>query len=204
MKKTQVLLDFIPMSLVMFIDFCLSIIDSMKTNPKFPTPDVSISDIETLINNIKVTHIKALKGDKEAKEEVIILREELEELLKINALYVNRIAKGNEAIIASSGYHASKQPSPANRPEFRVMVGAEEGSIVLIRKAVKGAGAYAWQYVLSPLPDDDKLWIYAGISTQAKCVIQNLDSAGKYWFRVAAVVPQGVLPWCEPIMKVVP
>ena len=192
------------MSLVLFIDFCFNVIDSMKSNPKFPAPDVSIADIETAFDNLQSSHLIALKGDKVAKEEVLIYRKELEKLLKLNALYVDRIAAGNEAIIASSGYHSSKQPAPANRPEFRAIAGNESGCIILKRKAVQGAAAYLWQQVANPLPDNEKEWTWIGVSVQANYTIKYLESGDKIWFRVAAITRSGQLPWSEPIMKVAP
>jgi hypothetical protein len=81
--------------------------------------------------------------------------------------------------------------------------GNAEGSVVLIRKAVKGAAVYLWQRVVNPLPEDETQWIQTGVSVQAKCVIENLEVGTKYWFRVAAVTRFGMMPWCEPIMKLV-
>jgi hypothetical protein len=204
MKIAKVKLDFIRMSLVNFIDFCLYVIECMEANLLFPKPNVPIADVKTSVTNLSDKHTLALSGNLAAKEGVAIARKATTKLMKKNASYVDLIAEGDEEIIKSSGYHPTKQPKPAKRPEFRVLEGADDGSVVLICKAVDNAASYAWQFVPNPLPEDEKLWTYAGFSTQTKCVIENLDSGTKYWFRVAAITPLGRMPWCKPIMKVVP
>jgi hypothetical protein len=203
MKIVKVIFDFIRISIVRLIDFGTNIVDCMETNPLFSKPDVPITDLKASLDVLKEKHSNALKGSIEAKEGVAIARKAFIKLLKLEALYVDRIANGNQEIMASSGFHTSKQPEPATRPEFRVLNAYTEGNIVLIRKAVKGAAAYIWQYVPNPLPEDEKLWVYAGVSPQAKCVIENLDVGTKYWFRVAAVTRKGQLEWSKPIMKLV-
>jgi hypothetical protein len=204
MRIIRVIISYKLKSVIEFIDFCLHVIKCMTLNPKFPTPDVSMTELSTSVKVLQDKHDAALNGNKEAKEGVKVARKATERLMRLNGLYVDKIANGDPEIIASSGYEASKQPVPAIRPDFSVSVGAEAGEIVLIRKAVRNAASYVWQFVPHPIPQDEKLWVLAGVSTQARCVIQNLDSGSKYWFRVAAVTPLGKLPWCEPIMKVVP
>ncbi len=204
MRKIKVIIDYKHKSIIEFIDFCLYIIKSMTGNPLFPDPDTPLAGVKASVDLLKDKHDASLSGNKAAKEGVKIARKATEKLIKVNGSYVDRIADGDSEIIASSGYEASKQPAPAIRPEFYVTVGAEDGEIVLIRKAVRNAASYLWQYVPHPIPEESKLWILAGVSTQAKCVIQNLDSGSKYWFRVAAITTKGQLPWSEPIMKVVP
>jgi hypothetical protein len=203
MKKVKVKLDFSPMSTVVMIDFGSNIVLCLGANPIFPTPDVLVTELNASLTVLKNKHTLALTGSIEGKEGVVIARKAFEKLLKLEALYVDRIADGNEEMIASSGFHHSKRPVSANRPEFRVLSGNAEGSIVLIRKAVKGAATYVWQRAANPLPQDESQWIQTGISKQAKCVIDNLEVGTKYWFRVAAVTKNGIMPWCEPIMKMV-
>ncbi len=204
MKTIHVILDYSPLPTVEVIDFGEHVESNMKSNPLFPTPDVPMSLFHSSLQTLKDKHALALNGNKTATEGVTIARKAFEKTLKLNALYVDRIADGDEEVIASSGYKARKQPAPANRPEFRVLAGNAEGSVILIRKAVKRAASYVWQRAANPLPSEENLWIQTGISTQAKCVIENLESGTKYWFRVAAVTRQGQQAWCEPIMKVVP
>jgi hypothetical protein len=175
----------------------------MESNIRFPSPDISIGEIKTSILLLQEERLNALKGNKEARLKCINIRKKLEKLIRINALYVDRIADGDKEVISSSGYFASKQPQPVKRPVFKVIYGDKDGSVILKRKAVQGAVAYIYQYVEDPLPEDEKQWIYANFCAQTKCVIKNLESGKKYWFRVFAINRKERLPWCNPIAKIV-
>ena len=62
---------------------------------------------------------------------------------------------------------------------------------------------YVWQMYKGKLPDNDSDWVQIGITTQTSFEINNLDIATKYYFRVAAVTPDGLQDFCAPVMKVV-
>ncbi len=203
MKKSKVKLSFRRLSASVLIVFARSIVSMMSANPLFAVPDVAYADILIAVSNFETALEVSLYGGKKDVSKMHEKKEILLNLLYKEADYVNRIADGVESIIENAGFETIKIPIPALRPEFKVIVGAEEGQVILIHKAVDKAGAYLWQYVTDPMPTDDKLWLLAGVSIQAKCVIENLDSGVKYWFRVTPITRKGNLPHSEPIMKLV-
>ncbi len=174
----------------------------MTANPNFPAPVVAMAVLTAAIDllvsfyEISINHV-----GKEATAKTKSARNKLEKLLRKEADYVKNIAEGDEAIILSSGFEPTKVPEPRTLPEFKVLMGQAPGQVILVHKAVKGSTAYLWQYSKDSVPADDKLWVLAGASSQAKCIIENLDSLSNYWFRVLPVMRNGIFVWSAPIKE---
>lgn len=205
MRKVKVVLDFLKFPVAEKIVFYRNVITAMTGNASFASPDVPLTELTTVLTTLEQAEDEAGDGARTS----IARRNQAEEVADIafrkQAMYVDRIADGDSAVILSSGFHLSKQPEPAQRPQFEVEAGGNSGEIILTRKAQPGAKSYVWQYCIGSLPvNGDGNWIFAGASTQSKYVISNLESGSKCWFRVAAVTIGGMAPWVDPVMKVVP
>lgn len=201
MKKVKVIINFVRMTVSNIIEFARNTVTKMTGNSNFPTPDVPLAQITTGANTLETKYNAAAGGGKQQKAEMRAARKALDDLLRKQALYVERIAGGNEAVILGSGFHTSKQPVPALHPEFTVMSGELEGEVVLKHKAVKGARAWVWQYCPDPLNANP--WVQAGISTQASFKVKELPAGRKYWFRASYVSAAGQSEWCDPFVKLV-
>lgn len=201
MKKVKVIINFARMTISKLIEFARNTVTRMTGNSNFPTPDVPTTQITTGANTLETKYNAAAGGGKQATAEMRVARKALEELLRKQALYVERIAGGNDATILSSGFTTSKQPVPALHPDFTVMNGELEGEVILKHKAVKGARAWIWQYCADPL--NASQWVQAGISTQTTFKIKDLPVGKKYWFRAAYVNTTGQSEWCDPFVKLV-
>jgi len=204
MKKSKVLLRFVKFSIALKIEFFRNIIIKMKDNENFITPDVPLEELTTLVDKLESDFIDSQSGAHYALAEMRKSNLAANEGFRAQAAYVDRIAKGDEAIILNSGFTSTKQPNPANRPLFRAKAGERPGEVNLHCKAISGAKSYAWQYCKDPLSDDGSTFIYAGVSTRASFKVTNLTSLVKYWFRVSAVTSKGMLAWSYPIMMVAP
>lgn len=204
-EKIKVVLDFLKFSVAEKIVFYRNVITGMTGNPHFATPDVPPATLTTVLTAFEQAADEAGDGARTSMARRNQAEEAADDAFRKEAMYVERIADGDAAIILSSGFHHSKQPEPAQRPQFEVEAGANNGEIILTRKAHPGAKSYIWQYCIGSLPvNGDGNWIFAGASTQSKYVISNLESGSKCWFRVAAVTIDGMAPWADPVMKVVP
>ena len=118
-------------------------------------------------------------------------------------MYVNKVANGNETIIIQSGFHASKQPTPYQKPELAAYDGVHSGSVLLKIKAIEGAVAYIWQYVQEATPTSASVWITVNTSTVANFIIDHLTPGLVYSFRFASISSDGTSDFCTPISKVV-
>jgi len=203
MKKCKVVLDFIRLAVAEKIVFFRNIINLMTGNALFPTPDVTLTVLGTLVDTLETDHTAAKSGSHLMVAKMNESETAADEAFRKLARYVDRIADGSEATILSSGFHASKQPEPALRKDFSVEPGKNPGEMILACSAVPGARAYVWQYCVGLLPVNEQGWIFSGSGTRAKFIIRGLESGSKCWFRVAAVTSAGMGPWSDPIMKVV-
>jgi predicted phage tail protein len=61
----------------------------------------------------------------------------------------------------------------------------------------------ARSYVIerSPDPITATSWAHAAVATKSQATIGGLTSGTKYWFRVAAINPNGQSGWSNPAMK---
>ena len=203
MKKISVIFDFIRISILNKVGRGKGVIDGMRGNPKFPTPDVALDDLEEATNLLERTHIAASGGDKTNKALMHQAEKAWDQLMRDQAMYVDRIAKGDHAIILSAGFNFSRTPAPAKRPEFSAELGEKSGSVILHCKAIKGAYAYVWQCCKGTLAETEAGWAYAKATGKATAVIEDQVPVTKYWFRVAAVLAEGTAAYCEPISIVI-
>lgn len=191
------------MRLALKIQFYRNVIAEMTGNEYFPNPDVSMADLTAALNEFENNYFFSRAGSDESFIKLRQSQKAADDLFRKTAKYVDRIANGNKAIIISSGFVESGQPSSSRRSIFSVKNSDLPCQIIVRCKAVSGAKAYCWQSAETEIPEKDKGWTYAGVSTQATFTIVELTSLKKYWFRFCAVKSSGMTAWSEPIMKLV-
>jgi len=204
MKRIKVLIDFVRLSVAEKIVFCRNVVARLKANASvFVNPDESLDNVTTLINTLETANMAAADGGHSAVVAMHAAETEVDEAFRVLAAYVDRIAKGDENIIVTAGFNISKQPTSIQKAELSVTATANSGSVKLTAKAVAKAGSYIWQYTKDSLPADDKDWYTAGFTTQASNEIGGLAVASRYYFRVAAVTPDGTSDFCGPVQKII-
>ena len=203
MKKSKVTVDFIKYSPVNKASHYHTVIDHMTNNPLFPTPDASMIDAQKAVDALDKAIMAAADGGHLAISAMNDAIAAADAVFRILAAYVERIALGDETSILSSGFHFSKQPVFANKETLVAKDGSHTGSVLLDTIRVDKGVTYVWQMYKGKLPDNDSDWVQIGITTQTSFEINNLDIATKYYFRVAAVTPDGLQDFCAPVMKVV-
>lgn len=203
MRKVTVILDFIKLIIAEKIVRARTVIAQMTDNPNFPLPDIVLADLTVATDLLEARLLASANG---GKENTVLLHQAeatVDDMMRRQAKYVDRIANGSEVIIIGSGFTPSKQPAPAQRPEFSVEPGQKSGSVLLRRQAIKGAKAYIWQYCVNIMPEGDEGWTIAQVSSKASVELSDLTPVTKYWFRVAAVMSQETTAYNSPVMHVV-
>ena len=169
----------------------------------FSNLPVPLATIKVIIDDFE----SALLAAKDGAHSAIAIRNDKEivadELFRELSVYVNKVANGNETIIIQSGFHASKQPTPYQKPEIAAYDGAHSGSVLLKIKAIEGAVAYIWQYVQEATPTSASVWVTVNTSTVANFLIDHLTPGLVYSFRFASISSDGTSDFCTPISKVV-
>jgi hypothetical protein len=203
MKKINVVFDFIRIPILSKVGRGKDIVDGMKGNPRFPSPDVALDDLEEATGQLERTHVAASGGGKTNKALMHQAEKAWDQLMRDEALYVDRIAKGDHAVILSAGFNFSRTPIPAKRPEFSAALGEKSGSVILHCKAIQGAYAYVWQYCKGTLAETEAGWTYSNATGKATVTLLDQVPITKYWYRVAAVLADGTAAYCEPISIVI-
>lgn len=170
------------------------IVESMDGNPDFPTPSPPLADITTAIGNLQKAYQKALDRSLTAKAEQRTANEELNDLLRQLRDYVNGVAKGNEDIVLSSGFEASKIPEPVGPMPQVIDVkgkgGDGDGTVQLRWKPVYGAKNYVVE-----MSTDNVNYTPTGYPSAANLTVDSLTIGQFYWFRVAANGAAGLGPF---------
>jgi len=204
MKKVKVFLGFLRMALVVKLEFYRNVIACLTANELFSKPDVELIVLNSAVAKFAADFNASQTGSHEAVAKMRQSEKIADGYFRKIAMYVDRIADGDEAVILNAGFYPTKQPASPSRPLFSAVNSKKPGEIVLKCKAVPGAYAYTWQFFLgsaSPAKDED--WVFAGTSTQVTFVVSGLTGLTKYCFRVCAVKSSGMQPWMDPIMKLV-
>jgi len=204
MKRIKVLIDFVKLSVAEKIVFYRNVIAKIKANASvFTKPDEDLDTASTAVDTLEKNSIAASGGGHAATVAMHASEDAADEIFRVLAAYVDRTAKGDESIILSSGFNTSKQPTSAQKPDLTVQNGANSGSVKLVAKAVVKAGSYIWQSAKGSLPVDDNGWTTIGITTQASNDVTGLEVTAIFYFRVAAVTPEGTNDFSAPVMKVI-
>ena len=157
-----------------------NIIAKMTGNPDFPTPDPALADVKALVDDLEKLVILAADGSHPAHDSMIAKRKELELILRSLGLYVDKIAQGDILIIDRSGFEINKDTSRGNKAGFWIDRGGFPGEVECGCARIKRSKSYVWQYYVSETaPTDATVWVLAGVSTQIKMTISDLDSGKK-------------------------
>ena len=203
MRKSHVLFDFVLSIPPVKIAFGRNVVTLMTGNANFPTPDIPLTVLKEKNDLLEQKLIASLNDGKTEKAELNRVEKEWDKLMRYEALYVDRIADGDEAIMKGAGFNVSKQPVTNPKPELWATAGNRPGTVKLRRQVIQGAKSYIWQNCINTFPESESQWDFADATSQATVILENLTPVTRYWFRVAAVTTEGTSAYCDPIMHVV-
>jgi hypothetical protein len=171
-----------------FIAYARNIITKMTGNTDFPTPEPSLADYATVIDELDEANQKSLNG---GAEEILIREQKFAEAKVLTtqlAAYVELKAKGDILKIASAGFDHRKQPQPLPPLEqvkgLTAVPNVIHGMVDLRWKKVKGARIYA-VFMTNDIASNNFALI--GKSSKTKFAVTGLDSGKQYWFKAIAV-----------------
>lgn len=203
MKKLKVVFDFIKLSIAAKIEFYRNVVANLTGNIRFPTPDAPLEDAKASVDALESNHLAAKDGSRTAVSAMHAAEEKADDVFRILANYVSRVADSDETAILSSGFHTTKQPATSQKADISAENGDNSGSVWLVARAIDKAGAYIWQYSKDVLPDTEEGWITTAHTTQSYYQQTGLTVACKYYFRVAAITTTGTTDFTAAVMKVV-
>jgi hypothetical protein len=177
-----------PIALVNKADLILS---NMTDNDHFPSPTPTLDEIRNTVNVTQTYISEAAFGDRRKKYLRDRAANELSDMLRQLASYVNLVANGDKCIIQSSGFGTQKIPiavSHISRPiEFKVRRGLKPGEVKLLWKRSTYGKAYQVEYVLNDGSKSENGWQVSTITTKSKAMVTDLELGKNYSFRVKAI-----------------
>ncbi len=173
----------------------LAVESNLSDNPFLPDPLISIDDIRELRFALEssITSDEEENTDESARN-VLTQASLLRGCLETLADQVNDIALGDVQILGSSGFpidevlEQSKDVLPPDYLETRVS--SVTGTVELLWKPV--TGAYSYQiYVTDQDPNEEGSWYPIGVTSKTKYLVNELEPARFYWFRLTAIGSEG-------------
>lgn len=185
------------------------IVAAMTGNANFTTPQPTLTQVSAAIDELDAAYLAAQTARQDAKNKTTTQNQKEEALdaaLTQLAGYVESVTGGDEAKITSAGMDVRAQQTATGdlpAPEgLNATAGDRDGEIDLSWDKVDKARSYVVER--SPDPPAATTWQHAAVSTKSQTTVGGLTSGTKYWFRIAALGPNGQSPWGNPVAKIAP
>lgn len=170
----------------------------------FATPDPALTVLQDALAVFNEAVTAAKTGDRFDIAIKTQKKQDLVELLQLELVYVEYIAKGDPVILASSGFDLAKQPSPTpelTKPEnLKVINSDQSGELIISVDAVPNAVSYLHQFSIDPLLKDSS-W-QSLTSSQSKNNLTNLTPGVLYYCRVGAVGRKNQVMFSDVVSRI--
>ena len=184
-------------NLVIFTD---SVISKMTNNAEYPTPTPSLASVQTSLTAFQDALAEAKDGGTSKTAAKNAVREVLLAKLRNLALYVQLECGDDLAALLTSGYEATKPPTPAGvlpaPQQVTLTQGVLSGTLELRGRPVTNAGAYEAQKTTTI--DNPNSWESVDQVTAARMQLEGLTPGKTYWARLRAIGSAGPGAWSEP------
>jgi len=194
---------------VQVIQFAKQIQAALTGNANVPAPNPPLSTLQTLITTAESctdayeTEKAILRNKKNLRDEAM---KALCNGLRLEADTVQAATGGDPDKMETTGFRASKRPSPVGTPaqatRLVLEAGPIEGTLKACWKPVRGVKVYEIESSLDPIGVN--AWTYKGTVTKAKAALNSFISGTRIWLHVRAIGAAGPGPWSDPAVKTVP
>jgi hypothetical protein len=188
MRPAKISTNFVPYTDSDFRMATGIILRQMDSNPYFTDPVPPLDVIRELLSAYDAALLLAANKDKAAVARKNKARKILERQLSRLALYVMWIADENIAILLSSGYNLTKDPSPqkiGTLGNVSLRSGANSGELIAKIGAVKGAKSYLFE-ITNGRANENSVWDDYN-SSRCTFTFERLTPGQLYSVRVAAL-----------------
>lgn len=120
-------------------------------------------------------------------------------LLNNGAAYVDKKANGNPDVVHKANLEVRGEATPSGDLPAPEGVSASTGDLAGTADvgchSMRSLGAMSYVYQRSQNPTDAATWMQVKISTKSQETLDGMTSGQHYWFRMAAIGPNGQSPW---------
>jgi len=177
--------------------FCRHVVQAMTNNVWFPDPSPTLQGVTAHLDDLQSSQARALtRAEGAAAARDLDLKQVVDDVKRL-AWYVTSILlqnPGQEAVIAESAGFTLRKASRATKPFLAASMGPSPGQVIVRAKAIKGAGAYEWQYSV----DGGESWLAMGTSTVANHGVTGLGQ-GTVLFRFRTTRKNTTSDWSQTL-----
>jgi|APCry1669188910_1035180.scaffolds.fasta_scaffold09731_4 hypothetical protein len=204
--QAKLIVSFDRLSEVEYLAKAEFILASLTENPNYPEPWAAqvptLQQLQAAFNDHQTAYFGSLSKD---TQKVVLrnsTREILTALLKQLVHYLELVAQGDTAILATTGYdlrndvvhNQGSDPLPAP-DNFQITQGAISGTLDVHVSKLAGAGAYDVQTNQGD-PKLESNWLHAITSTSGvNILLEGLIPGQAYWLRIRGVNGNGLGAW---------
>ncbi len=173
----------------------LAVESNLSDNILLPDPIIALDDLRELRFALEAAISESERTDSDdAARNVLTQASLLRDCLELLADQVNEVALGDINILGHSGFPIDKAPVNAKQlmppNEIETRVSSARGTIELVWKPI--SGAYSYQiFVTDKDPNDESAWYPIGVTSKTEHLVNELESARFYWFRLTAIGAEG-------------
>lgn len=201
--KANIKLSLYSLTAVRLLALLRNVVAKLTGNALFPTPPVTMADLDTKGDELEAAIAQATDGSKASKGARNAIMKEAGVMLMSVADYVRMVAKGNEAMLLTTGFEMVKRREPVGVPGITRSLLARmtnsKGVLELRWRHVHGAYGYQVWMTTSD-PNVEANWQPIGYTTRASHLVSDLESLKAYWFSVSAIGAAGEGLQCDPAM----
>lgn len=182
-----------------------TIITSLTGNASYPTPTPTLAAITTALDAFSTALADAAGGGVTLTATKNDKRDDLTNLLRELASYVQVACKGDLTVLLTSGFPIQKPqrnpigvlPAPVN---VAISLGARSGELDAAMPPVFGAAIYNWKLMAANAPT---VVLQTAQTTSASNSFAGLTPGTVYVAQVNAVGSAGPSDWSEPVSQMV-
>ncbi|HEY0668654.1 MAG TPA: hypothetical protein VGD22_10785 [Sphingobacteriaceae bacterium] len=182
-----------------------AVIISLTGNAYFPTTVPSLTDFTTVKTDFSTAMNNAVSGDRTAIALKNQAKSVLTEAMRLLAVNIEFLAKGDRAKLVSSGFDLAADgenvPPLAAPADFKITDGLNPGELRFVVKRVPQAVSYVHEYTEDPVTPDSK-WI-SKISTSREHVFTGIRSGVRVVGRTGAIGRKGQEAYSNMLTRVV-
>jgi hypothetical protein len=199
----RVLLGFVRLNNDSLIMFCRNVVVMMTGNPSYTTPSPTLPIVTTAVDLLNSSVQEAMTGDRIKISARRDARRGLIGLMRPLAAYVQGHCNDDVTTLLSSGFQASRRPSPPVLPPEpanpRLDAGPTSGTVVLRHKK----SANAVNYTVQTAPNAAGPFTDYALVTSTRTVISDLTPGSTVSARARANGSLGASDWSSVVSRMV-
>lgn len=190
--NVRVALRFVRLAINLLIAFCENVVGMLTDNANFPDPFPELTEVKSAIAALKAAALAAMDGGRMAIAARKQRKEELLELMRPLASWVQAHCQNSLEIFTTSGFIAVRSRTlvgTLSAPDApRLKQGPDTGTLAARTRLLHGAYTYCHRIALASAPN---VYLQVAVTTTVKHTFENLIPGQIYRVDVCGIGAAG-------------